>query len=196
MEGLQTVLRLLSVHINQPRVWNPWQCKIVLGNPRSWLLGVLKSALAPLQISTPSMALAHFDVPNTGTLAGHCCVITTAHWACLHAQHTLIGAHILNPNLPNKAFTCTAAMGIFKFNQHILNKPETYTTRGKSVITLVARDFVLVLFSQTLPWKEINTLLFSHYHVFFGSSTSHFDSNTCSPSRALQWKMRTWGTGK
>lgn len=115
--------KIYCIYINQPRVGNLWQCLIVLGNPTSWLLCVLKqlSALAPLQISTPNMALAHFDVPNTGTLAGHCCVIKTAHWACSHAQHTLIGVHILNPNLPNKVLTCTAAMGTFKFNEHILN---------------------------------------------------------------------------
>lgn len=43
--------------------------------------------------------------------------------------------------------------------------------------------------------KEINPLL-HHLAEFFGSSTSQFEDNACSPSRAKQRKMRTRGNGR
>lgn len=102
---------------------------------------------------------------------------------CLHAQ--LRGYSCLN------------------INQLILNKPETYTTSGRSIMTQVARRlFWFFSGKNSGPSNQMNTVYFTLncLESFFGSSTSQYDNkHSHSFSRSAinyesvkKWEIEAW----
>lgn len=125
-----------------------------------------------------------------------------AKWRRLHARHTPIRVHILiKANIPNKVFTCAARLreySCWHANQQILNKkPEVKASWCRWAAALFC--FFSSKNTRHLQGMEHTCLFFGvfffYFHVvlncFFGSSTSQFDDNSCSPSHAQPWKKKT-----
>lgn len=101
----------------------------------------------------------------------------------LHTQHTPIKVCILIKTVFQ--IRCLNTLQLWGYYICLSAHSDTYTAGGKSIVTSVARRYVLVLLRQNLPShipsKDINILFYDFYiglHCFFGSSVSELDDNT------------------